>query len=55
MKITKFETNLKEMKFLKEFKTVTINKDLKDLENNLIIIYPDRKYQQFIGFGGAVT
>ena len=55
MNITKFETNLKRNKIMKKSEITNVNKDLGGLENNLIIIYPDKKYQEILGFGGAFT
>lgn len=55
MNITKFETNLKQNNIMKKSEITNINNDLGGLENNLIIIYPDIKYQEILGFGGAFT
>lgn len=55
MNITKFETNLKQNKYMKQSKISSINNNLGDLENNLIMIYPEIKYQEILGFGGAFT
>lgn len=55
MNITKYETNLSKFKFLKKTEKIDFNKDLNDLENNLIILYPEVTYQEVIGFGGAFT
>lgn len=55
MNIIKFETNLKQNSLMKKSEISNINNDLGGLENNLIIIYPDIKYQEILGFGGAFT
>lgn len=55
MNITKLETNLKQNNIMKKSEIANINNDLGGLENNLIIIYPDIKYQEILGFGGAFT
>lgn len=55
MNIIKYETNLKSKKFLKPLIFSNCFKDLNNIENNLIILYPKIKYQEIIGFGGAFT
>ena len=55
MNITKFETNLSKFKYLHNEGTKNIDKNLKNIENDLIIIYPEVTYQEIIGFGGAFT
>ena len=55
MNITKYETNLSKFKYLHNEGTKNIDKNLKNLENELIIIYPEVTYQEIIGFGGAFT
>ena len=42
-------------KFLNEYKREGFTKEFTDQENNLIMIYPNFKYQKIIGFGGAFT
>ena len=55
MNITKYETNLSKFKYLHNEGTKNIDKNLKNIENELIIIYPEVTYQEIIGFGGAFT
>ena len=55
MNITKFETNLSKFKYLHNEGTKNIDKNIKNIENDLIIIYPEVTYQEIIGFGGAFT
>lgn len=54
MNILKFETNYKRKMFLNETKSTFKNYSEK-MENKIINIYPEIKYQSFIGFGGAFT
>lgn len=55
MKLTKIETNLKRNLFFHTTSHLS-NKELgTDLEKQLILIYPEIKYQEIIGFGGALT
>ena len=42
-------------KFLNEYKKEGFTQDFTDQENNLIMIYPNFKYQKIVGFGGAFT
>lgn len=55
MNITKYETNLSKFKYLHNEGTKKLDKNLKNLENELIIIYPEVTYQEIVGFGGAFT
>ena len=55
MNITKYETNLSKFKYLHNEGTKKLDKNLKDTENNLIIIYPEKTYQEIVGFGAAFT
>ena len=55
MKIKKIETNYKYFKLLKESEVDGFNESFEKQENNLILIYPEFKYQEILGFGGAVT
>ena len=55
MNITKYETNLSKFKYLHNEGTKNMDKNLKNIENELIIIYPEVTYQEIIGFGGAFT
>lgn len=55
MNLIKYETNLKKFKYMKKTSDIVADKDLKDIENNLIIIYPEIQYQEIVGFGGAFT
>lgn len=55
MKIQKTETCFKKQFFWKKYETQDfISLDIQ-LENKLIILYPDIKYQTILGFGGAFT
>ena len=54
MEIYKYETNYKRNLFFNKTK-VTSKKILKNPEYQVINIYPEIKYQDFIGFGGAFT
>lgn len=54
MKILKYETNFKKKLYFNE----TNRRDEKlpeRFENELINLYPDVTYQEFLGFGGAIT
>ena len=51
MEITKYETNFKKKKFLDKKDGIPFKEDSKNEENKLINIYPDIKFQHFIGFG----
>lgn len=55
MNISKYETNLSKFKYLHNEGTNSLDKNLKDIEKDLIIIYPEVTYQEIIGFGGAFT
>lgn len=55
MYITKYETNSTFLKFLKKYQRAEVTKVLNDIENNLIILYPEVQYQEILGFGGAFT
>lgn len=56
MKLKKIQTNYLKKEFLKEYKEITLLKNLSNKEEFKIInIYPNIKYQHFIGFGGAFT
>ena len=54
MEFYKYETNYKRNLFFNKTK-VTSKKILKNPEYQVINIYPEIKYQDFIGFGGAFT
>lgn len=54
MEILKLETNFKRDLFWKVSKT-KFNGKLKNQERELINLYPDLKFQEIIGFGGALT
>ncbi len=51
MEITKYETNYKKKKYLDKKVDISFKEDIKDEENKLINVYPDIKFQGFIGFG----
>ena len=55
MEITKIETNLRKNLFLKEYKNIHPKEYKESVEFNVINIYEDIYYQEFIGFGGAFT
>ena len=55
MNIQKYETNYKKNLFLKQISNFKISDYSEKLENNVIQIYPDIKYQKVLGFGGAFT
>ena len=52
--VTKFETNNEKKYYFHESK-INIKKYSKRIENNVINIYPNIEYQEFIGMGGAIT
>lgn len=54
MKVTKIETNYSRNMFLK-MSEIKPGKYKENIENKVINIYPEIEYQQFIGFGGAIT
>ena len=55
MNITKIETNFKRKLFLSTTSNLSFSKNYTNQEKELINIYPDIKYQEIIGFGGAFT
>ena len=55
MEISKYETNLSKFKYLHNEGSKNLDKNLNDIENELIIIYPEITYQKIIGFGAAFT
>lgn len=55
MQIKKMETNIKKGIFFKESTFHDWKKLDKNLENELIYIYPEITFQEFLGFGGAFT
>lgn len=52
--VTKFETNKNKGKYLEQSK-VKVKSYSEHQENKIVNIYPSIKYQEFIGFGGAIT
>ena len=54
MQILKYKTNIKENKFLEKSFIKDSNMPER-FESKLINIYPDVTYEQFLGFGGAIT
>ena len=54
MEIYKYETNYKRNLFLNKTK-ITTKKIFKNPEYQVINVYPEIKYQSFLGFGGAFT
>ena len=55
MHLTKIETNQKRNLYFSTSTNLSFISDSSNIENNLIIIYPEIKYQEIIGFGGALT
>jgi len=55
VKIQKIETNYKEKKLYKQTEENGFEETFDKKENQVIIIYPEFKYQKIIGFGGAFT
>ena len=55
MKFKKYETNYKFGKLLSKKEVNGFEENLENKENNIIIVYPEIKYQEIIGFGGALT
>lgn len=55
MKITKFETNIKRNLFLNKTEIKHTKPYTEKVENNVLNIYKDIKYQEILGFGGAFT
>lgn len=55
MKFKKYETNYRYGKLLKEKELNGFEDSFENMENNVIIIYPEIQYQEIIGFGGALT
>lgn len=54
MKIVKMETNYKRNLYF-DTKEIKPNTYKQNMENDIINIYPNICYDEFIGFGGAVT
>lgn len=54
MQILKYRTSIKDNKFLEKSSIKDANMPDR-FESKLINIYPDINYQQFMGFGGAIT
>lgn len=54
MKIEKYKTSINENKFLEKSFIKDSNMPER-FESKLINIYPDVTYEQFLGFGGAIT
>jgi sorbitol-specific phosphotransferase system component IIC len=55
MKFKKYETNYQYGKFLKEKEINGFEESFDNMENNVIIVYPEIQYQEIMGFGGALT
>lgn len=55
MNIFKFETNMKKDKYMQKTAFSGTFENLNNTENNLILLYPEIKYQTIEGFGGAFT
>lgn len=54
MEVIKIETNHKRNLYF-DTKVIKPNTYKQNMENNIINIYPNICYDQFIGFGGAIT
>lgn len=55
MELKKIETNFRRKLFFQESKHVTFKKLDSFLEKELVFVYPEVKYQEILGFGGALT
>ena len=55
MILKKYETNYKFGKLLSKKEVNGFEENLENKENNIIIVYPEIKYQEILGFGGALT
>ncbi|MBR3002667.1 MAG: glycoside hydrolase family 30 protein [Clostridia bacterium] len=55
MKVTKIETNIKRNMYLHQTEITHFKPYTEKVENNVLNIYPNLKYQKIIGFGGAFT
>lgn len=55
MNIFKFETNINKDRYMKKTAFSGTFENLNNIENNLILLYPEIKYQSIEGFGGAFT
>ena len=55
MDITKYETNYRRKLLLNETSNIKLKEDTYNEENKVINIYPTIEFQEFIGFGGALT
>ena len=55
MEIIKYETNLRRKLFMHKSSNLSFKPNINNEENKLINIYPTISFQNFIGFGGALT
>lgn len=55
MNLTKIETNIKRNLYLQETKNINMHEKTSNIENQVIDIYPEIKFQEIIGFGVALT
>ena len=55
MNIVKYETNYRKKLILHKSSDIKSKSDIKNEENKLINVYPTIEFQDFIGFGGALT
>lgn len=55
MQLTKIETNFRRKLFFHESKFHSFQEMCSHFEKELIFIYPELKYQEILGFGGALT
>ena len=51
MNVSKYETNQRRNLFMHETSNVKFKEDTSNVENNVINIYPDIEFQEFLGFG----
>ena len=55
MRVKKFETNFRRKMFLNETNEILFSPDIFKEENSIINIYPSLEFNEFLGFGGALT
>lgn len=55
MRVKKFETNFRRKMFLNETNGILFSPDIFKEENSIINIYPSLEFNEFLGFGGALT
>ena len=55
LNITKYETSKEQNLYFNKTFINTIKKYSQNMEKNIIMLYPEIEFQEFIGFGGAIT